>query len=400
MAKKTAQTLCVLFALLTAHCLATNLPYVESTPTQTRIRISNHTPVRDAFALIRPARLVIDQKTTRSTRKLLKAWKKKHGKTRGINAIRLGTQPKHETRLVIEAKPDWSAKLNHYHNYVEFTLSKPHVKKITRLQEAASPIILKAINPTPIQKKQLKKKRLTVVIDPGHGGKDPGATGHRGHKEKTIVLKIAKNLAALLNNSPRYHAILTRRTDRYIPLRQRLQIARHNSADLFVSIHADAYRNRQARGSSVFALSQRGATSEAARWIAKKENASELMGGVDLDNKSKLLQSVLINLSQTASVRESLHIGSFVLQSLNKTNRLHHKKVEQAAFVVLKSPDIPSLLIETGFLSNKLEERQLASTKKQKQIARSIFQGIDKYFTTYKPQKTTIIKTALIDGED
>lgn len=190
------------------------------------------------------------------------------------------------------------------------------------------------------------------MIDPGHGGKDPGASGVRGTHEKDVVLAISKKLAALINRQPGFRAVLTRSTDRYIPLRTRLAIARKYKADMFVAIHADAWKERDAKGVSVFALSSRGATSEAARWIANRENKSELMGGVALQDKSNMLKSVLINLSQTATVRASLKIGDNLLEAFRHITTLHHSRVEQAAFVVLKSPDIPSLLVETGFLSN------------------------------------------------
>ncbi len=231
-------------------------------------------------------------------------------------------------------------------------------------------------------------RNVIIVIDPGHGGKDPGATGLAGTKEKNVVLSISKKLRDWINNQPGYHAVLTRSGDYYLTLRQRLRIARKDKADMFVAIHADTWRNREARGVSVFALSQRGATSEAARWLATRENASELMGGVALNDKSHLLQSVLINLSQAATVRSSLQIGWDVMNSVKPIARLHHNKVEQAAFVVLKSPDIPSLLIETGFLSNSKEERLLDSQYYQSEISRSIKRGICDYFSHYPPRNT------------
>lgn len=229
---------------------------------------------------------------------------------------------------------------------------------------------------------------VIIVIDPGHGGKDPGATGSGGTKEKNVVLSISKKLRDWINNQPGYHAVLTRSGDYYLTLRQRLRIARKDQADMFVAIHADTWRNREARGVSVFALSQRGATSEAARWLATRENASELMGGVDLNDQSHLLKSVLINLSQSATIRSSLQIGWDVMNSVKPIARLHHNKVEQAAFVVLKSPDIPSLLIETGFLSNSKEERLLDSQYYQSEISRSIKRGICDYFSHYPPRNT------------
>lgn len=231
-------------------------------------------------------------------------------------------------------------------------------------------------------------RNVIIVIDAGHGGKDPGATGLGGTKEKNVVLSISKKLRDWINLQPGYHAVLTRSGDYYLTLRQRLRIARKDKADMFVAIHADTWRNREARGVSVFALSQHGATSEAARWLAARENTSELMGGVDLNDQSHLLKSVLINLSQSATIRSSLQIGWDVMNSVKPIARLHHNKVEQAAFVVLKSPDIPSLLIETGFLSNSKEESLLNSQYYQSEISRSIKRGICDYFSHYPPRNT------------
>jgi N-acetylmuramoyl-L-alanine amidase len=361
---------------------ATSLPYIEKTPHKIVFRINRHAPIKEIFSLIKPERLVIDQLNSAGSLSALKQWKVKYKKTPGIKSIRVGTQGNQENRLVIEVASNWDANLHSYQNFMEYTLTQSDKKTITRESPITKVIPL---NPILASNQKIKnKRRLTIIIDPGHGGKDPGATGQAGVKEKYVVLEIAKKLSRLLNDSTRYHAVLTRQSDRYISLRDRLDIARHYSADLFISIHADAYQNTAARGSSVYALSQRGATSEAARWLAKNENQSELMGGIALDNKSKLLQSVLINLSQTASVRDSIQAGSSILSSLNKTNKLHHKHVEQAAFVVLKSPDIPSLLIETGFLSNQKEEKLLASDKQQKKIAWSIYQGINTYFNVHQ----------------
>lgn len=229
---------------------------------------------------------------------------------------------------------------------------------------------------------------VIVVIDPGHGGKDPGAKGVRGTNEKEVVLAISKTLQQTMNKIPGFHAVLTRSTDRYLTLRERLRVAREDHADMFVAIHADKWRNTDARGVSVFALSQRGATSESARWLAKRENTSELMGGVQLNDQSQLLQSVLINLSQSATIRASLIIGKNIMQAVKPFARLHHQKVEQAAFVVLKSPDIPSLLVETGFLSNPLEEKNLCSASYQQQLAQAISGGIRQYFSTNPPRDT------------
>lgn len=269
----------------------------------------------------------------------------------------------------------------------EFPVEKKRLIK-KESQELKEPKEHTVLSDVDFEKNSTRHRDIIIVIDPGHGGKDPGATGQRGTHEKDIVLSISKIVQRQINQNPGFHALLTRTSDYYLTLRQRLAIARKDKADMFIAIHADTWRNKQARGVSVFALSQRGATSEAARWFAKRENASELMGGVDLQDKSHLLKSVLINLSQAATIRSSLEIGENVIQSVKPISRLHHPRVEQAAFVVLKSPDIPSLLVETGFLSNSREEQKLRSGAYQSQLGAAIMRGINRYFTYYPPRDT------------
>ena len=235
-----------------------------------------------------------------------------------------------------------------------------------------------------------KLRKIVIVIDPGHGGKDPGAIGKSGVHEKYIVLQISHDLYKDINDTYGFKAYLTRKTDVFLRLRQRLAVARRYRPNLFVAIHADAFLNDKASGASVFALSQRGATSEAARWLAVRENASELVGGVELSDKSHMLRSVLIDLSQTATIGSSMQIGQTILHSLGRKAKLHHKRVEQAAFVVLKSPDIPSLLIETGFLSNRREEYLLRKSSYRKKIAAAIAYGIVTYFKRNPPSGTLI----------
>lgn len=232
------------------------------------------------------------------------------------------------------------------------------------------------------------KGDVIVMIDPGHGGEDPGALGPGRVKEKDVVLAIAKKLKAQIDAKKGFKAKLTRDRDYYIGLRKRTEIARKHNADLLVSVHADAFIKAQANGASVFALSNRGATSEAARWLAKKENSADLIGGVggvSLGGKDDVLASVLLDLSSTASLKASIGVGDHVLKSLGRVARLHKSKVQQAGFVVLKSPDIPSILVETGFISNPAESRRLKTKKYQASIARSISTGISKYFEQTPP---------------
>jgi len=232
-------------------------------------------------------------------------------------------------------------------------------------------------------------KKAVVVIDAGHGGKDPGAMGSYSVREKTVVLAIAKRLKTLIDATPGMKGVLTRRGDYFIQLRQRLNMARKYNADIFVAVHADAYRHRWATGASIYALSLRGASSEAARWLAEKENTSEL-GGVKLTNKTQMLREVLLDLSQTATINASLILGNTVLAQLGHITKLHHDSVEQAPFVVLKSPDIPSILVESGFISNPGEARKLSSPHYQQQLARAIFEGIKRYFRQRPPHGTVL----------
>lgn len=242
------------------------------------------------------------------------------------------------------------------------------------------------ILPSPMAKPAAKMKRVfSVVIDAGHGGKDPGAKGVKGVEEKDVVLAIAKKLAHEINQQPNMRAILTRHSDYFVPLGQRLRLARKGEADLFIAIHADAYFNNSATGASVYTLSQRGASSVAARWLAQRENHSEL-DGVELNtlqDQSPMLRSVLIDLAQAATTQDSIRLGASVLNALENVSSLHYSHVERAPFLVLKSPDIPSVLVETGFLSNPKEEQRLADPKYQLKIARALREGIVQYVRKY-----------------
>ena len=226
-------------------------------------------------------------------------------------------------------------------------------------------------------------RRITVAIDPGHGGEDPGAVGRRGTYEKNVVLAIARKLKQNLDSDMR--VMLTRNDDFYVPLADRVKKARRVQADLFVSIHADAFRESSARGSSVFALSDHGATSAAARWLAQRENAADLIGGVNLDVNDPVLARTLLDLSQTAQISDSLKVGRQILDGIGTHNALHKATVEQAGFAVLKAPDIPSILVETAFISNPDEELMLRNPRHQQRFADSIADGIRRYFAKSPP---------------
>jgi N-acetylmuramoyl-L-alanine amidase len=231
---------------------------------------------------------------------------------------------------------------------------------------------------------------VVVVIDAGHGGKDVGAIGATGTYEKDVVLAVAQKLAAQINKQPGMKAVLTRDGDHFLRLRQRTTIARKHGADLFVSIHADSFRNGLAKGSSVFALSQRGASSEMAKLLAEKENASDLIAGIDLEDKDDLVKSVLLDLSQTGAIKESLEVGDKVLRQLGGVGKLHKRTVEQAGFAVLKSHDVPSILVELAFISNPTEERRLKDPNHQHKMAQAIMDGVKGYFEASPPPGTLL----------
>ncbi|MEJ2515970.1 MAG: N-acetylmuramoyl-L-alanine amidase [Gammaproteobacteria bacterium] len=231
---------------------------------------------------------------------------------------------------------------------------------------------------------------LVIAVDAGHGGEDPGAIGKHGTREKDVVLAVARQLAAKIDAEPGMRAILVRDGDYFMRHRDRMEKARRNRADLFISVHADAFRNRRARGSSVYVLSQKGATDEAARWLAERENAADLVGGVSLDDKDGMLASVLLDLSQNASIGASLDVGDHVLSRLGSVGRLHKSSVQQAGFLVLKSPDIPSILVETAFISNPEEEQLLRSSRHQARLASAVLDGVRAYFHANPPPGTWV----------
>lgn len=324
------------------------------------------------FTLEHPARLVVDFNNTRldvnlNTVSLPSAI---------MQTVRAGHPTPSTLRLVFDLRKP-----------VQFQTLTQRQKILldVRTEKNSAPSFEKpAVEKTPIIK-EARRREIVVVIDPGHGGKDPGAIGEYGSKEKNVVLAISQRLADLIDRQPNMRAVLTRKGDYFVPLRERLKLARKGKADLFVAIHADSYFNAHSSGASVYALSRRGATSEAARWIARRDNYSEL-GGVDLgelEDKSYVLRSVLIDLAQTATITDSLRLGTSMLDSLDNVTRLHYSRVEQAPFVVLKSPDIPSVLVETGFISNPNEERKLRDESYQNKIAQALFNGIQMYLRKY-----------------
>lgn len=324
------------------------------------------------FTLVNPNRVVVDFERTH----LLVNIRQLHVDPELIKQVRSGRPTPGTLRLVFEVTEQVISHPNpwlHRNHFPQFRLDLARRQSHAHTQTSTKQMPSHVARP------------VVLVLDAGHGGKDPGARGQGQIKEKDVVLAIAKQLKKRIDSTRGMKAVLTRDGDYYIGLRQRLQIARRHNADLFISIHADAFHHLDAKGVSVFALSQKGATSEAAHWLAEKENYSEL-GGVnlsDLHDKNDYVRTVLIDLSQTATIGASLHMGERVLKGLSQVTSLHNHHVEQAPFMVLKSPDIPSILIETGFISNPAEEQKLGSLAYQKQLSLAIFKGIKQYFVDY-----------------
>ncbi|MBV1876210.1 MAG: N-acetylmuramoyl-L-alanine amidase [Pseudomonadales bacterium] len=251
------------------------------------------------------------------------------------------------------------------------------------VDQQVAPVVAKA------ERISRQMRDVIIAIDAGHGGDDPGAIGYGKLYEKDVVLGIAKKLESYFARAPGYKPLMIREGDYYVGLRKRTKIARQSEADVFLSIHADAFKTAEARGASVYAISQRGATSETAKYLAEKENGADLIGGVgrvSLSDKDDMLAGVLLDLSMTASLAVSLEMGQSVLKAIKGVNRLHKKSVEQAAFAVLKSPDIPSLLIETGYISNPSEASRLKTPGHQAKMARAIFNGVDRYINNHPPE--------------
>ncbi len=318
-----------------------------------------------------------------------------------ITGVRHGFPKPKTLRLVFELKDQVRVKSTHWsptnsaRNGLRIDLFAKNVVTSASSSHDTPPPSSNKQTRKPIVVKHAQSKSLrdvVIVIDPGHGGKDPGASGPKHVLEKKVVLAIALKLKQQIDKQSGMHAVLTRQGDYYVGLRQRLNIARRYNADIFISIHADAFINHLSTGASVFALSPTGATSEAARWLAEKENYSEL-GGVNLsglDDRSGVIRTVLLDLSQTATINSSVQMGTQLLHHLDKVTNLHNNSVEQARFVVLKSPDIPSVLIETGFITNPREEQNLSNPAYQSRLALAIFQGLKRYFWEHPPQGTRL----------
>jgi N-acetylmuramoyl-L-alanine amidase len=379
-------------------------------PEYTRLTLESALPIQHSVSIVRnPDRIAIDLEQVILTSELEKLPEKIDAADPYISTVRIGRFKPGVLRLVLDLKTEVLPQVfvlkpvgDYGHRLVldiyPVVPPDPLMAFLNENATATAQPELSVENPAVNVKaksarsvEHAKKNKpemirlITVAIDPGHGGEDPGAISRTGTHEKNITLEIAKKLKAKIDKEPNMRAALTREGDYFISLPMRLVKARQLNADLLVSVHADAFIKPHARGSSVFALSERGATSAAARWLAKKENEADLIGGVNLDIKDPYLKQTLLDLSQTATINDSIKLGREVLSKIGDINHLHKNDVEQAGFAVLKSPDIPSILVETAFISNPDEERKLKNTAYQEKLADAILAGIKRYFADNPP---------------
>jgi N-acetylmuramoyl-L-alanine amidase len=397
-------TCCGIFILATAHTAIVRAATVESVrvwraPDHTRVVLDLDGPVQHNLILNpQPNSVVVDVPDADLKASLIDL----PLTDTPIVDIRSAPQTNKDLRLIIELKktvtPSSFFLKAHSGIHDRLVIDLYDETPVITTAAASATVSSQAITEKPTLEKIVPaetsgNRNLVIAIDAGHGGEDPGAIGPNRLREKEVTLAIAKELITVINTQPGFTGKLIRTGDYFIPLKKRRDLARSMKADLFVSIHADAFTKASAKGASVFALSMRGATSETARFLAQRENESDLIGGVgdiSLDDKDQMLAGVLVDLSMTATLNSSLQVGHSVLNEMSDLTHLHKRRVEQAGFMVLKSPDVPSILVETGFISNKEESRKLATPVYRKQIAQSVFRGIQKHFTQNPPPGTLL----------
>ena len=350
---------------------------VWAAPDSTRVVFDVSAPVTyKVFSLESPDRMVIDIKQARLKKRLAQPGVEDHY----LRRVRAAARNGQDLRVVLDLKQtavhqSFQLKPNQYYGH----------RLVIDLHGGKA-----GATPAKPAGRPARPRDVIIAIDAGHGGEDPGAIGPGGTYEKDVVLQISKTLARAINRERGMRAVLIREGDYYMSLRKRILSARRHKADLFLSIHADAFPNRKVQGASVYTLSRRGASSEAARWLAERENAADLVGGVSLDDKDDVLASVLLDLSQTASLEASIDVADRVLKGLQRVGKVHKKRVQSAGFAVLKSPDIPSILIETAFISNPSEEKKLLSHKHRGNLAGAIVAGLRGYFRDFAPAGTLL----------
>src|SRR6202795_3062426 len=367
--------------LLPAHAVDVHALRLWAGPDSTRVVLDLSGSAQHSLQVLRnPDRVVLDVAGAR----LAGGPRTAPAGTGTVTQVRMARRPSGELRIVLDLTRPIQAK-----SFLAAPNDRYGYRLVIGLGAAQS-------IDTPGQGEDAPRdaRDLIIAVDAGHGGEDPGAIGKNGTREKDVVLAIARELALQVNAEPGMKAVFTRNGDYFVPLRDRMRRARAQQADLFVSIHADAIRDRSVDGSSVYILSPRGATDEASRWLAERENASDLIGGVSLDDKGDVLASVLLDLSQSASLSASQVAAEQVLRQLNQVGEVRKPQVQQARFMVLKSPDIPSMLVETAYISNPQEERRLRGTAQQAKLAAAIHQGLRAYFYADPPSGTRIAELA------
>ncbi len=365
----------------------------------TRVTLEYQQPLTYSQMVVKnPDRLVIDLEGVEFNSVLQNLPNKISESDPYIKLIRAGRYKPGVVRLVIELKTEIKPQVftlkpigEYGHRLVMDLYPAEPVDPLLALLQKVEQVDTKPVEKReePVRDKPAPKqdvaRLITIVLDPGHGGEDPGAVGRGGSYEKHVTLQVARRLKSKIDAEPNMRSVMTRDGDYFIPLHQRVQKARRLQADLFVSVHADAFIKTTARGSSVFVLSENGASSSAAKWLAQRENAADLIGGVNLDVKDPHLARTLLDLSQTATLNDSLKLGRAVLGELGGINALHKGQVEQAGFAVLKAPDIPSILVETAFISNPEEEKRLIDEDYQDKMAEAILRGIKRYLAKNPP---------------
>ena len=352
---------------------------IWAAPESTRVVFDVSGPVQHRLEMLtNPYRTVIDIQDTSASGTLSQPV----STDKYLHRIRSGVYQQDDLRVVLDLKKHVETKVfllppnqRYGHRLVIDIFDKDKKEDV---QKAA------------IDREPGKPRDVVIAIDAGHGGEDPGARGPSGIHEKDVILKISKQLAELINKEHGMRAVLIREGDYFLRLRKRIGKAREHKADLFISIHADAFKDPRVSGSSVYILSQKGASSEAAHWLAEQENASDLIGGVSLDDKDDVLASVLLDLSQTASLEISIDVADRVLDGLKSIGKVHKRHVQSAGFAVLKSPDVPSILIETAYISNPKEEKKLRDPVYQTKLAKAILSGLRGYFRDHAPEGTIL----------
>jgi N-acetylmuramoyl-L-alanine amidase len=425
-ALKLTALLCMLWLPSAFAEIAVSAARIWPAQDYTRLTLESKLPIKyNLFTLKNPERLVIDLEDVEINAALNELVGKIGADDPYIKSVRVGRFKAGVVRLVLDLKAQVKPQLFSLQPVAEYghrlvldvyplvpidplmALAQQGETKLDTNDAAASTVVNvptfevkptieepEVVKPAPLARPELRNRVLLIAVDAGHGGEDPGAHGRRGTLEKNVTLSIARRLKAQIDDIPGMRAILIRDGDYFIPLGGRVEKARKAHADMFVSIHADAFPKAHAHGSSVFALSEHGATSANASWLAKKENEADLIGGVNLAVKDPYLARTLLDLSQTATISDSLKLAKHVLKELGGINTLHRGRVEQAGFAVLKSPDTPSILVETAFISNPSEEQRLTDDAYQEKMARAVLGGIKRYFA----QNPALSKPRLAQG--